>query len=207
MDKKIAICFYGQTRTAKVLDDIYSRMDYVDFFASTWNDFKNKSSFHFMTDFETKPVDCYKFINNTHRSIYSMYRVNKLKKRYEAKHNFKYDYVMWTRSEILFYENALIDFFETVKLDNKLTILDSITEDDNGNPYLTADYAFFSASHIFDLYASGHKYFKLLDNLRLEYGGHNYHAANILENNIEVNRAKIKHVFQYNKKSKRDIDE
>ena len=51
--KRIAICFYGQTRLFELIDHIYSKWndkseEYIfDFYASTWDEFDDKSSFDY----------------------------------------------------------------------------------------------------------------------------------------------------------------
>ena len=49
--KRVAICFWGQTRTDKGLENCYKKLKsenvQYDFFVSTWDDFDNKSIFDF----------------------------------------------------------------------------------------------------------------------------------------------------------------
>ena len=42
------------------------------------------------------------FRDNTDRAAYTIHRVNLLKTIHEVNNNFIYDYVVWTRSDILF---------------------------------------------------------------------------------------------------------
>jgi len=207
MDKKIAICFYGQTRTAEVLEKTYSNMPNIDFFVSTWDDFNNKQVFNFCKMKEFLNPNILDFANNTQRSSFLIHRVNHLKSRYEIINNFTYDLVMWTRSEILYNKIDLNDFFTNLNIEDKLYGYSNVEKDDQDNYYITADYSFFSPSHIFDIYATGFKNKNILNKSLLKAGGHNYHAYNIILNNLKLETIKLYHTFQFNKKTKRNIDE
>ena len=56
--KRIAICFHGQTRLFELIDHIYSKWndkseEYIfDFYASTWDEFDDKSSFDYFVKSE-----------------------------------------------------------------------------------------------------------------------------------------------------------
>ena len=53
--------------------------------------------------------DNLEFINNTDRASYLIHRVNSLKTQHEIQNDFIYDYVMWTRSEIVFDVDSLLN--------------------------------------------------------------------------------------------------
>jgi len=207
MDKKIAICFYGQTRTAEVLERTYSNMPNIDFFVSTWDDFDNKQVFNFCKMKEFLNPNIINFTNNTQRASYLIYRVNHLKTRYEIINNFTYDQVMWTRSEIFYKKDILEETFLNIIDNKKINIFSKIEKDNKNNFYLTGDYTFFASSHIFDIYSTGFKNKDILNKAKLGHGGHNYHAYNIIDNNIPTNIISIPHTFQFNKRTKRNIDE
>jgi hypothetical protein len=211
--KRIAICLFGQTRTLRIIDRVYSKLNIkdcdIDLFISSWDDFEDKDSFMNFTDTEfLKPLDR-EYINNTERAAYTIYRVNNIKTSYEIWNDFTYDYTMWTRSEIIFDKNTLQEYFSK-KINtksNKIELLSSIKKDKNDNVYLDADYSFFGPSHIFDIYATGWKSIFQTQKLPLPHGGHNYHAEIITQNNIDVNVIKLHHSFQYGKLEKRELDE
>ena len=207
MDKKIAICFYGQTRTAEVLKETYSDMSDIDFFVSTWDDFDNKEVFNFCKSKEFITPKIMHFDNNTQRAAYLINRVNHLKSNYELKFNFSYDYIMWTRSVIAYSKNNIYEFFNNVENKNSISVFSELEKDKDGSYYLPADYSFFSSSYVFDIYAAGFKNKTILDKATLKNGGHNYHAYNIINNHLSLQLINLEHKFQFNKRAKRNIDE
>jgi hypothetical protein len=216
MDKKrIAICFFGQTRTFRVINEIYKSLEsdkiHFDFFVSTWDDFQDKSQFDFCKEKEFIDPNIIEFKNNTDRAAYTIHRVNLQKSKYEIENNFIYDYVMWTRSEIHFEKEDLIGIFnEKVfieKTDLELNIHSHLRTDEQEYYYAPADYFFMGTSLSFDLYSTGWKlYFKRGDEFEQgRAGGHNFHAylINKLPFNLQVRD--IPHKFQFSKLDKRDI--
>jgi hypothetical protein len=216
MDKKrIAICFFGQTRTFRVINEIYKSLESdkieFDFFVSTWDDFQDKSQFDFCKEKEFIDPNIIEFKNNTDRAAYTIHRVNLQKSKYEIENNFIYDYVMWTRSEIHFEKEDLIGIFnEKVfieKTDLELNIHSHLRTDEQEYYYAPADYFFMGTSLSFDLYSTGWKlYFKRGDEFEQgRAGGHNFHAylINKLPFNLQVRD--IPHTFQFSKLDKRDI--
>ena len=216
MDKKrIAICFFGQTRTFQVINEIYKSLEsdkiHFDFFVSTWDDFQDKSQFDFCKEKEFIDPNIIEFKNNTDRAAYTIHRVNLQKSKYEIENNFIYDYVMWTRSEIHFEKEDLIGIFnEKVfieKTDLELNIHSHLRTDEQEYYYAPADYFFMGTSLSFDLYSTGWKlYFKRGDEFEQgRAGGHNFHAylINKLPFNLQVRD--IPHTFQFSKLDKRDI--
>jgi|TARA_B100000085_G_scaffold263283_1_gene269212 hypothetical protein len=216
MDKKrIAICFFGQTRTFRVINEIYKSLEsdkiHFDFFVSTWDDFQDKSQFDFCKEKEFIDPNIIEFKNNTDRAAYTIHRVNLQKSKYEIENNFIYDYVMWTRSEIHFEKEDLIGIFnEKVfieKTDLELNIHSHLRTDEQEYYYAPADYFFMGTSLSFDLYSTGWKlYFKRGDEFEQgRAGGHNFHAylINKLPFNLQVRD--IPHTFQFSKLDKRDI--
>ena len=215
MDKKkrIAICFFGQIRTLKIIEETYSKLNIencdVDLFISSWDDFHDKTSFVNFTDTEFLKPHERQYVNNTEKAAYTIYRVNNIKTSYEIWNDFTYDYVMWTRSEILFDKKTLEEYFSSKikKQTNEIELLSSIVRDKDDSVYLHADYSFFGPSHIFDIYATGWKSIFKVQKLPLTHGGHNYHAEVITQNNIKVNQIKLHHLFQYGKLEKRQLNE
>ena len=211
--KRIAICLFGQTRTLRVINRVYSNLNIencdIDLFISSWDDFYDKSSFVNFTGTEFLKSFEREYINNTEKAAYTIYRVNNIKTSYEISNNFVYDHVMWTRSEILYEKNTLQQYLSSriKKQTNEIDLLSEIKKDENNNVYLDADYSFFGPSHIFDIYATGWKSIFNKQKLPLTHGGHNYHAEVITQNNINVNRIKLHHSFQYGKLEKRELDE
>ena len=216
MDKKrVAICFFGQTRTFRVINEIYKSLESdkieFDFFVSTWDDFQDKSQFDFCKEKEFIDPNIIEFKNNTDRAAYTIHRVNLQKSKYEIENNFIYDYVMWTRSEIHFEKEDLIGIFnEKVfieKTDLELNIHSHLRTDEQEYYYAPADYFFMGTSLSFDLYSTGWKlYFKRGDEFEQgRAGGHNFHAylINKLPFNLQVRD--IPHTFQFSKLDKRDI--
>ena len=127
-NKKIAICFFGQTRTLKLFDEMYKNLNEktnkfeFDFFCHTWDYFPDKSKFDFMTDVEFTDDRLYYredydggiFTNvdggvkekfgdcHTRMASISLAKVNLLKTKYELDNYFVYDYVVWTRADYWF---------------------------------------------------------------------------------------------------------
>lgn len=212
--KRVAICFYGQTRTFQVIDQTYKNLSHdeieFDFFVSTWDDFKGKQKFNFCKEKEFIKPNIIDFINNTDRASYTIYRVNSLKNNYEIKNNFIYDYTMWVRSEILFSQSILRDFFnEKINSHKPLELnIHSDIEKVEGLDYLAADYYFMGPSLSFDLYATGWKsYYKRNDKNfdQGRHGGHNYHAFTIKNNNFKTVPVNLYHEFQFSKLDKREV--
>ena len=215
MDKKrIAICFFGQTRTFQVINEIYKSLEsdkiHFDFFVSTWDDFEDKSQFDFCKEKEFIDPNIIEFKNNTDRAAYTIHRVNLQKSRYEIENNFIYDYVMWTRSEIHFEKEDLIDFFKEKFIEHtdlELNIHSHLRTDEQEYYYAPADYFFMGTSLSFDLYSTGWKlYFKRYDRFEQgSSGGHNFHAyvINKLPFNLQVRD--IPHTFQFSKLHEREV--
>ena len=127
-NKKIAICFFGQTRTLKLFDEMYKNLNEktdkfeFDFFCHTWDYFPDKSKFDFMTDVEFTDDRLYYredtgggFLTDkdgslkdecgdphTRMASISLAKVNLLKTKYELDNYFVYDYVVWTRADYWF---------------------------------------------------------------------------------------------------------
>lgn len=126
--KRIAICFFGQTRTLKLFEEMYTNLNkktdkfQFDFFCHTWDFFPDKSGFDFMTDVEFTNDKLYwngdtgkgfffkKDASNkneygdmsTRMASISLAKVNLLKIKYELDNYFVYDYVIWTRPDYWF---------------------------------------------------------------------------------------------------------
>lgn len=137
-NKKIAICFFGQTRTLKLFDEMYKNLNEktdkfeFDFFCHTWDYFPDKSKFNFMTDVEFTDDRLYyredfdgglftdvdgklkeKFGDcHTRMASISLAKVNLLKTKYELDNYFIYDYVVWTRPDYWFDTNRFLSLLE-----------------------------------------------------------------------------------------------
>ena len=222
--KKIAICLWGQTRTFRTLDNYYrSHKDFeFDYFVSTWDDFKDKTPFNFFKDKEFIDPKIINFKNNTDKAFYCIHRVNNLKSKYELNNGFVYDYILWTRSEILFESKYLLEYIvsklnftkydDNHKLTEINTLSDIKSEIDRDSEEevlrLDADYSFLGTSLAFDLYASGWKYYfksRKCDDFHARSGGHHAHASVIKKFNLEAVKCKIAHKFQFSKLYKREV--
>jgi hypothetical protein len=212
--KRVAICFFGQTRTFQVINNTYKKLQddkiHFDFFVSTWDDFQDKSQFDFCKGKEFIDPNVIEFKNNTDRAAYTIHRVNLQKSNYEVKNNFIYDYVVWTRSEIDFSRENLLDaikekFIEHTDLE--INLHSHLRTDEQEYYYAPADYFFMGTSLSFDLYSTGWKlYFKRYDRFEQgKFGGHNFHAyvINKLPFNLQVRD--VSHKFQFSKLEDRDI--
>ena len=212
MDKKrIAICFFGQTRTFHTIEDTYKNLSHdeieFDFFVSTWDDFKDKERFDFCIGKEFIDPNIMEFKNNTERASYTIHRLNIMKSTKEVKENFIYDYVMWVRSEIYFESKSLLEFLQSKV--HKHTPLEINTyggiEEKDNLPYLAGDYYFFGTSVAFDLYATGWKHYFKCNLEKGKHGGHNFHAKTIVRNNLDLVPVNIPHRFQFSKLHEREI--
>jgi hypothetical protein len=212
--KRVAICFFGQTRTFQVINNTYKKLQddkiHFDFFVSTWDDFQDKSQFDFCKGKEFIDPNVIEFKNNTDKAAYTIHRVNLQKSNYEVKNNFIYDYVVWTRSEIDFSRENLLDaikekFIEHTDLE--INLHSHLRTDEQEYYYAPADYFFMGTSLSFDLYSTGWKlYFKRYDRFEQgKFGGHNFHAyvINKLPFNLQVRD--VRHKFQFSKLEDRDI--
>lgn len=217
MLNRVAICFYGQTRTDLAVDKVFRPIGGVDSFVSTWDDFTKKALFNFCNKKEFVDPNINTFINNTARSAYLINRVNKLKKDYEKEHNIDYDLVMWTRSEVDYVKNELIDTFKYLCLksvleknydkDNTIYTLNDIKSDENNNSYLSHDYTFFGSSKVFDKYAQACISDSNIENFKLSNGGHNFHAGIIESLNLKQVSLNLYSDLLFNKTKSRNIDE
>lgn len=215
MRKRIAICFFGQTRTFQVLNKTYKSLQNdnieFDFFVSTWDDFRDKSQFDFCQDREFIDPNIIEFKNNTDRAAYTIHRVNLQKSKYELEHNFIYDYVMWTRSEVIFKSEDLIDFFKEKLIEHtdlEINIHSQLRTDEDEYYYISGDQFFMGTSLTFDLYSTGWKLYFKRDFDRFQQGrsgGHNFHAyvINKLPFNLQVRH--IDHILKFQKIDKKDI--
>lgn len=220
--KRIAICLFGQTRTYQVINEVYKNLNEnphleIDFFVSTWDDFEDKRPFDFFTTAEFITPDIIKFKNNTDRASYTIHRVNLLKTIHEVNNNFIYDYVLWTRGEIYFEKEHLLELLNKKSNnhgDYEINTHSGIEKKD-GHPYLPADYYFLGTSLSFDLYATGWKsYFNGINRLSKvdsnsevvgTHGGHNYHAYVIEENYLDLKVENLTHKFQFSKLHEREV--
>ena len=212
--KNIAICFWGQTRTFRTLNETYANLNHknlnIDYFASTWNDFKNKKPFDNFKDKEFLDPSITEFKNNTERALYLIHRVNKLKSDYELKNNFIYDYILWTRNGILFEVESLLNYLlEKSKNHEPLEVnTHSKIRYEKGLYRLDSDYYFGGTSVAFDIYANGWKYyFKSKESHEMQgtNGGHHAHAFIIKEFGLTNIIYQQPHQFLFNKNKKREV--
>jgi len=191
MDKKrVAICFYGQTRTFQVINNIFKKLkdDNIefDFFVSTWDDFQDKSQFDFCKEKEFIDPNIREFINNTERAAYSIHRVNILKSQTELNESFLYDYIMWTRTEVFYDIGSLKKFFNekiNSSLNFEINTSTGLEQAKNGMLTLPSDFFFAGKTETFDIYATGWKsFFKRTPPLDARHSGHSYHGYIIKKN-------------------------
>jgi len=212
--KKIAICFWGQTRTFRTLEEVYSKLYdeevEIDYFVSTWDDFDNKEPFNHFAKKEFLNPDNYNLKNNTEKAFYLINRVNKLKSDYEIENKFVYDYILWTRNGILFEPKTLMPFLKE-KASNYRD-LEIVTHSDiryeQGILRLDSDYYFSGPSVAFDLYACGWKYYfkdKHSPSFQGTNGGHHAHAFIIKAFNFQHSSFKLPHEFLFSKLKKREV--
>ena len=79
--KKVAICFWGQTRTFSTLSEYFKlKHDNIkfDYFISTWDDFEDKFNFDSFQGKEFIDPEIMDFKNNTDKAFYLIHRVNNL---------------------------------------------------------------------------------------------------------------------------------
>lgn len=209
--KRVAICFFGQTRTFQTIEETYKNLSHdeieFDFYVSTWDDFKDKEKFDFCIGKEFIDPNIREFKNNTERASYTIHRLNILKSTKEVKENFIYDYVMWVRSEIYFKSRLLLEFLQSKVHKHKPLEINTHgdIEDRDGHPYLAGDYYFFGTSVAFDLYATGWKHYFKCNLEKGKHGGHNFHADTIVRNNLHLVPVDIPHIFQFSKLHERDV--
>jgi hypothetical protein len=138
MDKRIAICFSGQVRHLDLFENYYNRWNdkvenknfKFDFFISAWDDFANKSVFKDFTrtrfiKLEDR-LEKYKLehLSNGAKMSNLMSDVALLKRHYELKNNFVYDYVIQTRPDEYISFSDIIQHLERVLRDDD-TILEN----------------------------------------------------------------------------------
>lgn len=209
--KRVAICFFGQTRTFQTIEETYKNLSHdeieFDFYVSTWDDFKDKEKFDFCIGKEFIDPNIREFKNNTERASYTIHRLNILKSTKEVKENFIYDYVMWVRSEIYFKSRLLLEFLQSKVHKHKPLEINTHGDIENrdGHPYLAGDYYFFGTSVAFDLYATGWKHYFKCNLEKGKHGGHNFHADTIVRNNLHLVPVDIPHIFQFSKLHERDV--
>ena len=206
MDKKrIAVCFYRQTRLFELIDHIYSKWNdksekYIfDFYVSTWDEFDDKSSFDYFVKSEFLiPGKIGLSVGKGHTLLmaYLLQRVNILKLDYELENNFVYDYVVYTRSDVLMDFGGVLKVLDEYVLKNKeLKILACSDIELHGEDwYLGSDFLFMGTSFSMDIHSSMYKYYYMLDNkFNSRLGGHTIHATHIKHNNISFERIRLSH--------------
>jgi len=188
--KRVAICFFGQTRTFQVINKLYKKLQddkiHFDFFVSTWDDFQDKSQFDFCKGKEFIDPNIIEFKNNTDRAAYCIHRVNILKSQTELNESFLYDYVMWTRTDIFYDIDTLNEFFNkkiSSSLNFEINTSSNLVSAKNGMLILKKDFFFAGKTETFDIYATGWKsFFKRTPPLEARHSGHSYHAYIIKKN-------------------------
>jgi hypothetical protein len=200
--RRIAVCFYGQTRLYELLNNYYSKWneqdDYqFDFFVHTWDDFSDKSCFDYFT--ETEFGDPSKLDLTTTNCVlmtFSLQKVNLLKLNYELNNNFVYDYVIATRTDVLMDFSKVIDILnENIDSSPLLQIMacDDI-KNQNGSWHLSSDFIFFGTSKALDLHSMIYKDCYLLKiPFDARNGGHTLHATSIMKNRLNFKRISLPH--------------
>ena len=139
----IAFCFFGQVRFFEVIE-VYRNWRNsdpnvnIDMFISTWTDFPYENEFEDFISInmiDLDDVNDIPWVNQYPRSIYSnteymayhIIEVNKLRQNYELENKFKYDYVMFIRTDYLLNEKAFfVNIFKFT--DNNLIMNGSVKE-------------------------------------------------------------------------------
>tara|TARA_S200002703_G_scaffold160087_1_gene176848 strand:+ start:21097 stop:21909 length:813 start_codon:yes stop_codon:yes gene_type:complete len=201
---RIGFCFYGQTRLEELISVYYkSWKNYsnieIDFFVATWDDFKNKKIYNY---FKNKKFIKFKDSKlptdqgNTRKMAFLLKEVNRLKKQEEEINNFTYDFIIYTRPDVMLGKKETFKYLkeqllESKKNDNSIFTLSPIRLNKE-NYYLDSDFAFFSTSQAFDNHSQLYDFFfKNESKLQQQYtkveGGHYTHGIIIKE--------KIKNIF------------
>ena len=165
----IAFCFFGQVRFFEVIE-IYRNWRNrdpnvnIDMFISTWSDFPYENEFEDFISINMIDVNDNNWINfNTGycltsgaslvTPIYHIIEVNKLRRDYELKNKFKYDYVIFVRTDCLLSEQK---FFESV-FEFKTTdlIMDGLVKpfpSESGLYVITHDYVWMGSPEVIDIF-------------------------------------------------------
>lgn len=145
MSKRIAVCFSGQVRHLDLFVNYYNRWNdevkmesfKFDFFLSTWDDFVDKSVFKDFTKTRfiklEDRLEKYKLehLSNGAKMSNLMSDVGLLKREYELKNNFVYDYAIQIRPDEYISFNDTLKHLERVLrnedkiLENKYTLFTS----------------------------------------------------------------------------------
>ena len=103
--KRVAVCFYGQLRGVKLLENHFTKWlskEYeFDFFMSTWKTSYNVN-FPFTDSEYLEEFDLKHFKGNSRvaKACYLINKVVRLKESYELQNKFSYDLVILTRTDI-----------------------------------------------------------------------------------------------------------
>jgi len=206
MAKNIAFCFYGQVRLPHLIENFYSKWnerqdDYkFDFYISTWNDFTNTEIFSYFTKTEYIKFSTTflpKNKGNTRKMGYLLKSVNRLVEESQK----KYDYIIYTRPDVLFELDSILNLFnenwsEITSDKNTVITLSEIWERD-GDKYLDSDVGFLATPTGFDNHTKLYDYFFGIDKefTSKREGGHYSHGI-ILDKKIKnVIYKKINHVL------------
>ena len=206
MAKNIAFCFYGQVRLPHLIENFYSKWnerqdDYkFDFYISTWNDFTNTEIFSYFTKTEYIKFSTTflpKNKGNTIKMAYLLKSVNRLVNESEK----KYDYIIYTRPDVLFKLDSVKKIFdedwsEITSDENTVITLSEIWEQD-GDKHLDSDIGFLSTPKGFDNHSKLYDYFFGIDkeDVSNRDGGHYSHGI-ILDKKVKnVIYKKINHVL------------
>lgn len=206
MGKNIAFCFYGQVRLPHLIENFYSKWNEIqndykfDFYLSTWNDFTNTEIFSYFT--KTEYVKFSKTFlpknkGNTRKMAYLLKSVNKLLNESEK----KYDYVIYTRTDVLFKLDSIIKLFnenwdEITNDENTVITLSEIYEKD-GYGYLDSDIGFLSTIKGFNEHAQLYNYFFGVDSedKSKKEGGHFSHGIFLNKKVSSVICKKLEHTL------------
>tara|TARA_B100000497_G_C7617564_1_gene370956 strand:- start:260 stop:1081 length:822 start_codon:yes stop_codon:yes gene_type:complete len=120
--KRIAFCLFGQVRFAYKLKEYYdflcSNDDYiVDIFIATWNDFDTdllKVNFKDKLFLSTQVMDKVGEGGNTPRMAYLISKSIELKRKAEFIGQFKYDYVIVKRADLVLQKESFYNSLETI---------------------------------------------------------------------------------------------
>ena len=202
---KIAVCFYGQVRFIETFNMFYKKLNddldefEFDFFIGTWNDFDfSKINLDFKETYlgnEKKVSENWKE-GNTQKMSYLVYKVGQIKKDYEIKNNFHYDYTLLVRPDVHFPKNEFLKHLNRIKqrtLDRPAVYTAAELYVDNNMYKIDEDWMFLFTPEAFDIHYNFYSFFCLSQKWRelpINYreGGHWIHAYFFKYNNFIVEK-------------------
>ena len=130
MKKKIAICLSGQNRVFYLFENLYKNLNNIypdyhfDIFLAGWaHEKESYARYDFLTSIDFFEDDFPDYLygpeglpNNFHRLAYLRKQSSVLREKFEEKHQFKYDCVLWTRSDVLIFPYTFKAIFDLLNV-------------------------------------------------------------------------------------------